>query len=151
VINGGITLPVAASQILVGLPFTAQLQTLYMESPGGGTMQTRRKDITQVVLRVENSRAPQVGTNQPDSSTLPNQAIVSWPVGINGMTQIEDRTPSMPAGLPVPLFSGDLGITNVFTTWDQRAQVAVQQTEPLPLTVTALVPAVALGDTPSQG
>lgn len=143
---GSVTLPVPATAIVVGLPFTAQLQTLYMETPGAGTVQTRRKNIVQVVARVQNSRAPELGVNQPDASCQPNQMNIAW----TGMTQVEDRIPTMTASLPIPLYSGDYGITNVFGQWDQRGQIAVQQTKPVPLTVLALVPWVQVGDTPGS-
>lgn len=144
--NGAVTLPVSASQVLVGLQFTAQLQTMYLEAPGGGaTVQTRRKDITQVVLRVDNSASPEVGTNQPDAAAQPNGATLPW----TNMTFVPNRTPSVPAGQPVPLFSGDLAITNVFATWSTGGQIAVQQRDPVPLTLTALTPWVSIADTPS--
>lgn len=151
VTDGAVTLPVEATQIVVGLPFVVQLQTMYMDAGAGPTVQTRRKELTQAVLRVEASRAPEIGANQPDAAAQPNQAEIPWGgVPYTGMTQIKDRTPAMPAGQPIPLFSGDLDITNVFTTWDAKAQIAVQQRDPVPLTVTAIVPWVKVGDTPGQ-
>jgi hypothetical protein len=148
VTSGSITLPAPASQIVVGLPFIAQLQTLYMESPGGPTVQSRRKDATQVVIRVESSSAPEIGCNQPDQSVQPNGATIPWGLSANKMTQIEDRTPDMPAGTPPPLYSGDFPITNVFATQDVRGQVAIQQTDPVPLTVLAVIPWWHIADTP---
>lgn len=149
--NGSVTLPYPASQILVGLPFVAQAQTMYMDAGSGPTVQTRRKDVTQTVLRVEGSRAPEIGMNQPDAAAQPNQAEIPWGVyPYTSMTQIVTRTPAMPAGQPAPLFSGDLPITNVFTTWDDKGQIAIQQRDPLPLTVTAIIPWVKVGDTPGQ-
>lgn len=143
VIDGAITLPAAASKILVGLPFTAQLQTLYLETPGGGTIQGRRKQAYDVVLRVEASRPPQVGSNEPDAAVQPNQANVPW----THMTEVQDRNPSAPAGQPIPLFTGDY-FTNIAAVWDNNSQIAVQQTDPVPLTVLAIVPNVSVGDTP---
>lgn len=148
---GSVTLPVAATSIVVGLPFVAQLQTMYMDLGGGPTVQTRRKDVTQVVLRVESSRAPEIGLNQPDAAAQPGQAIVPWGVyPYTGMTQIVFRTPDMPAGLPAPLYSGDLSITNVFSTWDAKGQVAVQQTQCVPLSVTGLISWLKVGDSTGQ-
>jgi hypothetical protein len=155
--DGNVTLPVEATAIVVGLPFVAQLQTMYMDLGGGPTVQTRRKDVTQVVVRVENSRAPEVGLNQPDAAAQPNQAEIVWGVypltssqTITALVQIQFRTPDVPAGQPVPLYSGDFPITNVFSTWDQRGQVAVQQRDPVPLGVTALISEVKVGDSTGQ-
>ena len=149
--DGSVTLPVEATAITVGLGFVAQLQTMYLDLGGGPTVQTRRKDVTQVVVRVDGSRAPEVGLNQPDAAAQPNQAEIPWGVyPYTGMTPIRFRTVNTPAGLPDPLFSGDLDITNVFSTWDAKGQIAIQQTAPVPLGVTALVSWLKAGDTTGQ-
>jgi hypothetical protein len=151
VTNGAITLPVAVSQCVVGLPFVAQLQTMYMDLGGGPTVQTRRKDVTQVVVRVEDSRPPQVGLNQPDAATQPGQAEIPWGVRpYTGLTEIKFRGPAVPAGQPMPLYSGDLEISSVFSAWDQKGQVAIQQSDPVPLCVTGLVSWVKVGDSTGQ-
>ncbi len=144
VLGGQTTLSTAASAIVVGLPFTAQLQTPYLEAPGGATMQSRRKSQTQAVLRVQNSRAPSIGTNQPDAAAQPDFANIPW----TGMTQIKDRTPQDHAGLPIPLFSGDYDITNLAGTWDTRGQLAIEQKDPVPLTALAAISWIQVGDTP---
>ena len=156
-VDGSVTLPVAASSVVVGLPFVAQLQTMYMDLGGGPTVQTRRKDVSQVVLRVDGSRAPEIGLNQPDAAAQPNQAEIEWGTQIPGssqaitaMTQIQFRMPEVPAGQPVPLWSGDFPITNVFSTWDQRGQIAVQQRDPVPLGISALVIWLRAGDSTGQ-
>lgn len=139
--NGAISLDAEASKILVGLPFIVQMQTLYLESPQG-TSQGQRNQTYDVIVRVQNSRPPTVGANQPDAATQPNGATVPW----KNMADIQDRNPSVQPGQPAPLFSGDY-FTNVFAVWDTNSQVAIQQTDPLPLTVLALVPHWAKGDT----
>jgi hypothetical protein len=151
VTDGAVTLPVSASQVLVGLPFTAQLQTMYLDASGGPTIQSRRKSGVQAVLRVENSRAPEIGMNQPDAAAQPNQAQIPWTSGPpNGMTDVKFRTPSMPAGQPSPLFSGDLDLTALFGTYDYRGQVAVQQRDPVPLSLSAVVLWTTIGDSTGQ-
>ncbi len=142
--NASVTLPAAATAVVIGLPFMAQLQTPYLETPGGATVQSRRKNQTQAVLRVQNSRAPEIGANQPDAAAQPGFANIPW----TGMTQIKDRTPNNFAGQPIPLFSGDYDITNLAGTWDTRGQIAVQQRDPLPLSVLALVNWLEIGDNP---
>ncbi len=149
--DGIVTLPVEATAITVGLPFVAQLQTMYMDLGGGPTVQTRRKDVTQVVVRVDSSRAPEVGLNQPDAAAQPGQAEIVWGVyPLTGMTQIRFMTPDMPAGQPQPLFSGDLDISNVFSAWNAKGQIAVQQRDCVPLGVTALTIWTKIGDTTGQ-
>lgn len=143
VINGTVTLPQAYSDIVVGLPYTAQLQNLYLEvQQPGGTVQGKRKDVQAVIVRVHDSRGLQVGTNQPDASTQPNDATVPWA----NMKEIKERNALIHAGSAIPLFTGDEYI-NVPGDWDTKGQVAVQQTYPLPANVLCLVIQYSVGDT----
>lgn len=147
VTNGSVTLPQAASMIVVGLPFIAQLQTLPIEVPGGPTMQGKRKNITAVTVRVEQSRGMEVGSNQVDFSAYPQGTNAVWGEG-NGFTpmvEFKDRNAQVNAGLAVPLFTGDQRVT-IPGTWRKPGQVAVQQVYPLPLTVLATIPELIPGD-----
>lgn len=144
VTGGKITLPQSYSAITVGLPFTCQLQSMYMDPESQGTVQGKRKNIGSAVIRTESSRGFSVGTNQPDASTQPNQAPAAW----TDMVEVKERNALVNAGFAVPLFTGDSYI-NVESDWDTNGQVAIQQTYPLPLNVLAVVVQYVVGDTPS--
>ena len=62
--TGTVQLDGAYSTVLVGLPYTAQLETLNLELPAGGTMQGQMKKIAQVTVRVKETRGLQVGLVQ---------------------------------------------------------------------------------------
>lgn len=143
VVGGSVTLPNAASAITIGLPFTCQLQTMYLEaaSPEGGTIQGRRKNIQAVTVRMESSRGMQVGSNQPDASTQPNGATVPW---VN-MKEFKERNATIQAGSAIPLYSGDQRIL-IPGDWKKNGQIAVQQTYPLPCNVLSVIPEFTLGD-----
>lgn len=142
VTNGQIILPQAASLIVVGLPFTAQLQSMYLDPQGDrSTAQGKRKNIYAVSVRLENSRGISVGTNQPDASTQPNFATVPW----SGLKEIKERNANIYAGTSIPLFTGDHYI-NVPADWATNGQVAIQQPYPLPMTVLALISYYQIGD-----
>lgn len=141
VTNGSITLQTAASCIVVGLPYTVQVQSMYMEAPSQTTNQGKRKDIQAVTVRLEQSRGISVGTNQPDQSVQPNQVNVPW----TNMKQIKERNNLITAGTALPLFTGDERIL-VPGDWATNGQVAVQTTYPLPLNLLACIPEVSLGD-----
>ena len=144
VANGSITLQHPASCILVGLPFTAQLQTAYLDPPGSPmTAQGKRKNIYSVTIRVEASRGLQVGTNQVDASTQPGCYPVTW----TGMKEIKERGALVSAGAAIPLFTGDW-FSNVPADWNTAGQVAMQQIYPMPLNVLAVVAYFVDGDTP---
>lgn len=151
--NASVTLPQAATMIVIGLPFVAQLQSLPIEpAGGGGTVQGKRKNITAVTARVEQSRGFQIGTNQLDFTTFPAGTTMQWGpnILINGvqtlnLVPVKDRGAQTNAGNTVPAFTGDVRI-NVPGNWTKAGQVAVQQTNPLPLGLLALVPELVGGD-----
>lgn len=142
VVNGMITLPRAYSSITIGLPFICQLQTMYLDVDTQGTIQGQRKNIGSVVVRMEGTRGLQVGTNQVDQSTLPNNRIPVW----RDMKEIKERNALVNAGSAIPLFTGDHYI-NVPSNWDTHGQIAVQQIYPLPANVLAVVTQFVNGDT----
>lgn len=145
VVNGSITLPHPYSRITVGLPFICQLQTLYLDPQNSNeTVQGKRKNITSVVTRFENSRGMSVGTNQPDQSTQINNALIPW----TNMSEIKDRNALITAGSAIPLFTGD-HYKNVDSAWSEYGQVAIQQTFPLACNCLAVVSEYRVGDTPS--
>lgn len=149
VIDGTVTLPVSASSIVVGLPFICQMQTMYLDAPGGPTVAGKRKLVNSVTVRLANSRGISVGTNQPDAATQPLQANVPW----ENMTELKqvgnlsiDGLALTGAGMSIPLFTGD-AYKNVDSSWNKKGQLAIQQTYPLPFQVLALIASgVNLGD-----
>lgn len=141
VTSGAITLPQAASAITVGLPYICQLQTLYLNTQSETTIQGKRKNIQAVTVRMESSRGMQVGTNQIDQSTQPNNATVPW---VN-MKEFKERNATIKAGSAIPLFTGDERIL-VPGEWAKPGQVAIQQSYPLPANVLACIPEFTIGD-----
>lgn len=143
--GGSVTLPEPASSIVIGLPFTAQMQTLYFDAgqSNGPTVQGRRKNIYQLNIRVSNSRAPEAGADQPDSAVQPNGMNVAW----SDMTLVKERGPASYAGQPVQLYSGDY-FTDITSGWNANGQFAIQQEGPLPLNVLAIVGWLDVGDSP---
>lgn len=147
VVGGAITLPVAASNVVAGLGFACQLQTMYFDMPGP-TVQGRRKTIFQSVARVEKSAGPiQFGANQPDQSVQPNNLTLPWGTGVyppltEESPPITTQTPLQPFGL----FTGDIFANISDALGGDGGQLAVQQLNPVPLNVLALVPFVQMGD-----
>ena len=149
--DGNYTLPFTASLITVGLAFTPQIQTLYLaaEQP---TEAGRRKSIYSVTARVAGSGFLFAGTNQPDGSAQdPPATAPPW-------TGLQPLIPSPAGAAPpsyqtasgqtvTPLFTGDLYV-NVGSAWQKQGQVALQQFQPLPLNLTAVVPNYLPGDLP---
>ena len=104
-------------------------------------------------MRLANSRGIEVGQDQPIAATQPNQAEMPWNAAPNFMTEIEDRTNNIAAGVTIPLFSGDryFVIAGDYSTTDGQASpgmVAVQQKHCLPAELLAFVPLLEMGDVP---
>ena len=141
----GITLPQAASSITVGLPFLPQLQSMYIDPPSqGGTAQGKRSSISQVTVRVENTRGISVGVSQPDQATTPGGGNPVW----TGLIELKMRNSTIFAGQPVPLESDDFTLP-VQGTWSEHSQVAIQQSYCLPANISAILYWYQLGDTSS--
>lgn len=143
VVNGMVTLPQSYSSIVVGLPYTCQLQTLYLEPPNSPvSIQGKRKNIYNATIRVETTKGISAGTNQPDSSVQPNYATVPW----ENMREVKERNALVHAGAAIPLFTGDFFV-NVDADWNEKGQFAIQQSYPLPANILAVIMNYKVGDT----
>jgi hypothetical protein len=145
--NGTIALDRPATNVVIGLGFVAQLQSLYLDAMDNPTIQGQRKRNAAVTARVEASRGFMVGANQPDGGAQsPIQIAPAW----HGLTEV----PS--AGVPPygqaaqPLFTGDVRVP-LPGGYDTRGQIAFQQSAPLPMNVLALVTEYESGDQPQKG
>ena len=127
VVTGGkVTLDVEASKVHVGLPITADLQTLplamQIDSAFG---QGRYKNINKAWLRVYRSSGVFVG---PDENHLVEAK--------QRTTEIYGKAPDLKSEeVPIPLTP----------SWADSGSVLIRQADPLPLTLVALTLEVAVG------
>ena len=143
--SGVLALPTPASSVLVGLGFQCQLQSVYLDA-GEPTAQGQRKKVSAATVRVEASRGIKVGSNQIDGSAMSPPAVApKW----------RDLDVAPELGMPpfggnvVPLFTGDIRVP-VSGGYQKPGQVAVQQDNPLPMQILALIPEDLAGDMPEQ-
>lgn len=125
VLNGTVTLSQPCSKVTVGLAYTAQLQTLYLDT-GEPTIQGKRKNIIAMSMRVDQTRGLEAGPTFDD------------------LTAYKDRDLNT-IGQPIELFTGDQRLT-IGGGWSTEAQMCVEQTNPLPATILGLIPEIQLGD-----
>jgi hypothetical protein len=127
VTGGSITLDVEASVVQVGLPITADLQTLPIAAPrrDGSFGQSHVKNVNKAWLRVYRSSGIFVGP------------------AFDKLREVKQRT-SEDYGTPPALKSEELSI-NLTPAWGDGGQVCVRQSDPLPLTVVCLTVEVELG------
>lgn len=119
--GGSITLDRAAEKVHVGYAYTSIIETLRLEAGADdGVSQGKIKRIHGVTVRFIDSVGAKVG---PDTSNL---------------DRIPFRDSSMAMDEAVPLFSGDKEI--FFPSgYDNDARVVVQQDQPLPMTIVAIM------------
>lgn len=122
--GGAVTLPHAVSKAHVGLPITAELHTLDPEL-SNGTIQGKRKRVVAVTARVEASRGLWAGPTAADLKEVKPEGLTVY-------------------GGPIPLKTGDARII-IPASWNERGSVFIRQTDPLPLTVLALIPELDVG------
>ncbi len=146
--DGTIDLERPASAIVIGLQFTAQLQSVYVEhhTYGTPTVQGQRKKVGGVSVLLEASRDVVIGSNQVDGSALnPPQIAPEW----DNLDPCDNQIKAPFNSPTVPLYTGWTR-TTVQGGFQKPGQVAVQQTLPVPLNVLSLVPEVDFGDVAEQ-
>jgi hypothetical protein len=123
--SGTLTLPVAASKVHVGLPITANLRTLPLSWQADGFGQGTIKNVSKVHVRLANSSGVHVG---PTDGRL---------------VEIKQRT-TEPYGSPPAMVNG-WKHTNITPQWDDDGGVEIEQTDPLPVMLVALMLDVVSG------
>jgi hypothetical protein len=124
--NGGITLQNKASRVHIGLPYTSEMQTLRIDNGNVlDTIQGRNKKISRLSIRFEQSLGGWYG---PD---LDHMREIKY-----GLPAQYGQTPSW--------ITGDKDLT-MSPSWNKDGQIVVQQRDPLPMTLLALVPEVIPG------
>ena len=131
--GGSVTLPNAATKAHIGLPITAALQTLDLDLgnvQGLGTVQGRMKSVSEVTLRVEETRGIWIG---PNDGTRDSGKLVEYK---QRATEAWDEA--------IGLYTGDIRITPQWD-WNTAGRVWIKQFDPLPMTILAIMPDVTLG------
>lgn len=122
VADGKITLPVAASRVAAGLPYTSHLQpmkiTLDLQN---GTSQGRPKRISSVTVRFYRSASGKVKGGNGNF----------MPVDTRKTTDVMDN--------PAPLFTGDYKVA-VSGGYETDGNIEIKQDLPLPMTIIAIYP-----------
>lgn len=155
--TGAVPLPFAASNVKIGLPFIAQMQTPYAN--GQGVVQGARKAVPAVTVRLNASGPFQFGTNQTDgASQNPQQIGPTWtnmapglPLNATGGQSPPPQYTSPGGQLVTQLWTGDLRVVGGDDEWNSKGQVAIQQNLPLALEVTLVAPEMLEGDSPEPG
>lgn len=120
VTNGTVTLGTAASVVHVGLPITADAQTLPLTMEGAQALgQGTTKNVSKVHMRVSQSSLVQAGPTFDRLREYPARAVTD------------------PYGSPPALRDGEVSLS-IDPAWNQEGGVCVRQDKPLPLTVLSM-------------
>ena len=126
--SGSITLETRASIVHVGLPYISKIVTLSLEAGADvGTAQSRTKRIHEVFVRLYRSLGVKVG---PEGGTL---EIVPF----RDSSDLMDRPPA--------LFTGEKRVPYP-RGFETKDHIQVQQDQPLPMTILALISHVKTND-----
>jgi hypothetical protein len=126
VTSGAITLDQASTKVQVGLPITADLQTLpWAAQIDAAFGQGRVKNVNKVWLRVFRSSGIFAGPNA------------------DSLTEAKQRT-TEPYGSPPELKSQEIEIV-IDPSWNDSGQVFIRQSDPLPLTAVSITMEVSIG------
>tara|TARA_R100000664_G_C2757720_1_gene146107 strand:- start:1628 stop:4363 length:2736 start_codon:yes stop_codon:yes gene_type:complete len=119
--SGAITLSTSASIVHVGLPYTSKLVTLNIEAGSqDGTAQSKTKRINELTVRLYRSLGMSAG---PEGGTL-------------DVVPFRDSSDAM--DVATALFTGDKSLPYP-KGYETSANIEIQQTDPLPQTVLALI------------
>jgi len=123
--DGEITLSRACSRIHAGLPYTCDFETLNVElGLKSGTNQGKPTKISNVTVRLLNSRGGWLG---PDEDTL-HEEFIPTRAGF---------------GVPPDLVSGDFRMP-LGAGFEDGGRIFIRQSDPLPITITAVIPEVTV-------
>lgn len=127
VVTGGeVSLSPGASIVHAGLPYTATLETLNIEvALRDGTLQSKRVKIPEVAIRFLNSRGGRVGRDEDHLDAIIQRTSENY-------------------GAPIALFTGETRKT-ISSTFKSGGAITIQQPDPLPMTVLAVIPLVSVG------
>lgn len=130
--NGNFTLSNAASKVTVGLAFTPQLQTLYIDIPNkDSTVQSREKKINGAAIRVVETLGLKIGS---DADNL----VVMKDLVIGNLGRMTNQ-------VVTDLVTGD-AFTYVDPKWQEQGQLFFEQSLPYPATICGYIPQVSVGD-----
>lgn len=124
--DGAVTLPAAVQHAFIGLPYRSIVELPNVEiKTGDGTMQGRKKQISNCILRLSNSLGGMVG---PDINTM-------------DLMNFDEQN----AVSNIKLFTGDKHMTLPIGGFNNEGRVIIVTDEPYPFNLLAVVREVSFG------
>jgi hypothetical protein len=129
--SGAITLPRASEKVTVGLAYTPTIETLDVDvASTSESLKSKEISIAKVTLEMEDSRGGWVGPKN-DMNESNNMIEIKPRFDSDGYNSIALKT-----------FKQEVIID---PQWNQGGGIRVEQRDPLPLAILAIVPEVSVG------
>ena len=126
VTNGTLTLDARASRVHVGLPYTSEIETLRLDAGAAAeTVQGKNKKVSRLSLILQDTLGMWAGQRR------------------SRMREVKFDIPAL-WGQPPSLFSGVKDLT-LPPDWNKSGTYILQQRNPLPSSILALIPDVVIG------
>lgn len=129
--DGVVTLAQAATQVVLGLQFTPDFQSLAIDT-GNPTIQSKMKKISNPTLRVQDTLGLQVGTDFDNLVDIDD--LVRGNIGTMTNEQVTG------------LVTGDAQQA-IDPAWTETGQFVLRQPLPYPATILGIMPELTVGDT----
>lgn len=137
VTGGQVTLPQAYGIVHVGLPITADIETLNIDTAQGQTIMDKQKAITKVSMWVEQTRGLFVGSVPQEGTSL--TALQGLDPTVTSFFEPKVRYAegfSKPNNLLTRVID-----QNISGAWTSHGRVIIRQVDPLPAAVLGIAPA----------
>lgn len=124
--GGAVTIPTPSSVVHIGLPYTANIETLDMAQPQG-QMKAKPINIAKLHISVMETRALSYRVN-----------------GVGEWQEARQRTPELGYDRSI---QAETSVFELYTNtqWSRAGRIEIRQTQPLPTTINCITPEVVLG------
>lgn len=127
--NGIATLDKAYAVIHVGIPITADIETLDIDSPQGETLSDKKKMVNRVSMYLEKSRGVFIGPKPP----LDEESDF-----LGGLVELKIRSEET-MDEPVALTTDVVSVL-LRSEWNGNGRIFIRQTDPIPLEINGIMP-----------
>lgn len=134
VASGAVVLDKPYSVIHAGLPFTADMETLDIDTANGESIMNKMKLVQGVTISTLDTRGVWVGGRNPDTDITNTAADPLFNLSEEKIREYEGYEN------PVALITDKVSST-IISAYDKNGHVFIRQVDPVPMTIAAIAPA----------
>lgn len=144
--SGQAVIPDPGNVVHIGLPYTAEIETLDMAQPQGQT-KAKSVNIPRVFITVEESRAIYVATNNYGNTSRNATTNISAKLAADKFRETQALLRDvaiMGHDGPIPAQTGVFEV-NTNSAWSKTGRICIRQPYPLPITINGITSDVPFG------